>query len=183
MLFAFKEDGTIDGTEWCGIPEFTKLSEPEFRCVAMIWDNQGPYWRMDAKNREERVTKSILGKDGQKFLASERYKIAQWMYRAIDVDGDKQLLEMYTTKLASLVILLGSLEMSEDQALQKKYEAVNKNVQSYMKTKAELEDKINERGKMKKSFKTVLSGFEKFQERSRLMRTEHEVFKNRRAEV
>lgn len=181
MLFEINEEGKIDGNDWQAVPEFTGLNEAEFRCVVLVWDNQGAYRRMDLESRMERIGKSILGMGYEKFFNSKKYKEAMWLYRAIDFDLDLNMLDMYQTKLMGLMSLLGQLEMSEDNVIQKRYELVAKNVREYTKMKMEVEERINERGKLRKNFKTILSGIEKFQERARMMKQEHEVFINHRA--
>jgi hypothetical protein len=181
MLFQIGDDGRIMGNDWQGVPEWRELDESEMRCVILIWDNQGPYRRMDVEARENRVVKSILGKEGEKFLKSGKYKEAMWVYRACDFDLDVQLLELLSGKIVSLMGLLTSLDMDEGEEVQKSYDRVAKNLATYQKQKTEVEDRINNRGVKVKNMKTVLSGIEKFQERARQMRSEHDVFKNKRA--
>jgi hypothetical protein len=182
MLFTINEEGVISNSDWRGVKEFNALLEVEFRCVVMIWDNQSMYRRMPIEQREERVCKGLLGSNAERFLKSTKYKEASWLYRAIDFDIDLNMLEMYTKKLVGLSSMLNELEMSDDINVQKKYDTINKNVTNFMKLKNEFENKIEQRGKISKNFKVILSGIEKFYERAKMMKNEHEVYRNYRTQ-
>lgn len=181
MLFNIGDDGAVDTNDWKAAKEWSKLTELEFRCVMLIWDNQSMYRRMEESQREERVLKGYLGADWEKFRKSAKYKEAMWLYRAVDFDIDLNMLEMYTKKLINYSMLLDQLETSDDIGVQKKYDAVNKNVANIMKIKADYEEKIAARGKINKNYKVILSGIEKFYERAKSMKNDHEIFRNLRA--
>ena len=178
MLFTVDDEGKIEGNDWKAAKEWNKLSELEFRTVVFIWDNQSMYRRMSLEIREQRVAKAYLGETWGKFIGSSKYKEAQYLYRAFDFDIDMHMLELYTTKLVAQSLILAQLETSDDPVVQKKYDSVNKNVAQIMKLKADFEGKIDQRGKVNKNFKMVMSGYEKFQERAKQFKTEHQLFKN-----
>lgn len=171
-------EGKLVDNGWMGVPEFKKLTEPQMRCVAYIVDNQSPFRRMPLDTREERVVKQILGADELGFLKTPKYKEAFFLYKAMDYDQLLTMIELYEKKLIGLQGLLDKMDMSDDIVNQKKYEAVQKNVASYMKQLQEFEKERELRGKIVKNIKLLLSGIEKFQVRAAQMKMESTVFKN-----
>ena len=171
-------EGKLADSSWQGIPEFKKLTELQMRCVAYIVDNQSPFRRMALEDREERVVKQLLGVEELGFLKTAKYKEAFFLYKAMDYDYLLTMIELYEKKLIGLQSILTAMDMSDDLAVQKKYESVQKNVATYMKQLQEFEKELEMRGKIVKNLKLLLSGIEKFQVRAKQMKMESSIFKN-----